>query len=90
MAFLGGVAIVEAFKRTGGNPEAEAMIPIMEGMSFEGPKGTYVFRKEDHQALQPMYVVEMVKDPDNPWAVPKLIQETTSEETAPPVIRIDL
>jgi branched-chain amino acid transport system ATP-binding protein len=60
----------------------------MEGMSFEGPKGTYRFRAEDHQALQPMYIVEMVKDPDNPWAVPQLIQQVTPEETAPPILEL--
>ena len=27
----------------------------MEGMSFDTPKGTMTFRKEDHQALQSMY-----------------------------------
>jgi ABC-type branched-subunit amino acid transport system ATPase component/ABC-type branched-subunit amino acid transport system substrate-binding protein len=86
--FAAGVALVEALKRTAGNPKPEAMIPIMEGMSFEGPKGTYIFRKEDHQALQPMYVVEMVKDPDNPWAIPKLIQEVNTEETAPPILEL--
>ncbi len=86
--FSAGVALVEALKRTAGNPKPEAMIPVMEGMSFEGPKGTYSFRREDHQALQPMYVVEMVKDPDNPWAVPKLIQEIHSQETAPPLLEL--
>jgi ABC-type branched-subunit amino acid transport system ATPase component/ABC-type branched-subunit amino acid transport system substrate-binding protein len=88
--FAAGVALVEALKRTQGNPEAGAMIPVMEGMAFEGPKGTYVFRKEDHQALQPMYVVEMVPDPDptNSWAIPRLIQEVTSEETAPPLFEL--
>jgi len=86
--FAAGVALVEALKRTAGNPKPEAMIPIMEGMSFEGPKGTYIFRKEDHQALQPMYVVKMVKDPENPWAIPKLIQEVTPQETAPPLIEL--
>jgi ABC-type branched-subunit amino acid transport system ATPase component/ABC-type branched-subunit amino acid transport system substrate-binding protein len=86
--FAAGVALVEALKRTAGHAKAEAMIPVMEGMSFEGPKGTYIFRKEDHQALQPMYVVEMVKDPDNPWAIPQLVQEITSEETAPPLLEL--
>jgi ABC-type branched-subunit amino acid transport system ATPase component/ABC-type branched-subunit amino acid transport system substrate-binding protein len=86
--FSAGVALAEALKRTAGNPKPEAMIPVMEGMSFDGPKGTYVFRKEDHQALQPMYIVEMVKDPDNPWAVPKLIKETTPEQTAPPILEL--
>ena len=86
--FAAGVALVQALDRTGGNPEAEALIPLMEGMSFEGPKGIYTFRREDHQALQPMYVVEMVPDPDpqHSYAIPKLIQEMTLEETSPPCL----
>jgi ABC-type branched-subunit amino acid transport system ATPase component/ABC-type branched-subunit amino acid transport system substrate-binding protein len=87
--FAAGVALVEALKRTRGNPDADALIPVMEGMSFEGPKGTYTFRPQDHQALQPMYVVEMVEDPDpdHPWAIPQLIQEIAPEESAPPVVK---
>ena len=84
--FAAGVAVVEALRRTEGNPDAEALIPVMEGMSFEGPKGTYTFRPQDHQALQPMYVVEMVPDPEHPWAIPRLIRETAPEETAPPLV----
>ncbi|MGD2158226.1 MAG: ABC transporter substrate-binding protein [Anaerolineales bacterium] len=85
--FAAGIALIEALKRAGGNPDAEALIPIMEGMSFEGPKGTYTFRREDHQALQPMYIVEMVPDPDpeHPWAIPQLIEEVAPEATAPPL-----
>jgi len=86
--FAAGVALVEALKRTGGNPEAGALIPVLEGMSFAGPKGAYTFRSQDHQALQPMYVVEMVKDPDpaHAWAIPHLIQEVAPEATAPPLV----
>jgi len=84
--FAAGVALVQALNRTAGNPDAEVLIPAMEGMSFEGPKGTYTFRPEDHQALQPMYIVEMAPDPQQPWAIPKLIQEMTPEETAPPLM----
>ena len=85
--FAAGVALAEALMRTGGNPDADALIAAMEGLSFEGAKGTYTFRREDHQALQPMYVVEMVPDPDpqRPWAIPHLIREASPEETAPPV-----
>jgi hypothetical protein len=82
--FAAGIALVEALKQTGGNPDAELLIPAMAGMSFKGPKGTYSFRREDHQALQPMYIVEMVPDPEHPWAIPQLIRETAPEETAPP------
>ena len=87
--FAAGVALVEALKRTGGNADAEALIPVMEGMSFEGPKGIYTFRQEDHQALQPMYIVKMVPDPDpdHPWAIPQLVRETSPEETAPPLVK---
>lgn len=85
--FAAGVALVEALRKTNGSPDAEALIPILEGMTFEGPKGTYTFRPKDHQALQPMYIVEMVEDPDpdHPWAIPRLIREATPEDTAPPV-----
>jgi branched-chain amino acid transport system substrate-binding protein len=88
--FAAGVALVEGLRRTGGNTEADALIPAMAGMRFEGPKGTYTFRPEDHQALQPMYVVEMVADPDpdHPWAIPRLIQEMSPEETAPPLLGV--
>ena len=86
--FAAGVALVEALKKTNGNPDAGALIPVLEGLTFEGPKGTYTFRPEDHQALQPMYIVEMVEDPDpdHAWAIPSLIRETAPEETAPPVV----
>jgi ABC-type branched-subunit amino acid transport system ATPase component/ABC-type branched-subunit amino acid transport system substrate-binding protein len=83
--FAAGIALVEALKRTEGSPDADALIPAMEGLRFEGPKGTYTFRREDHQALQPMYVVEMVPHAEKPWAIPRLIHETAPEETAPPL-----
>jgi branched-chain amino acid transport system substrate-binding protein len=83
--FAAGVALVEALKQTGGDPDADALIATMAGLSFEGPKGSYTFRREDHQALQPMYVVEMVPDPEQPWAIPKLIREVAPEDTAPPL-----
>jgi branched-chain amino acid transport system substrate-binding protein len=81
-----GIAIVEALKKSNGDPSANALIPILEGMSFEGPKGTYTFRKEDHQALQPMYMVKLTNtsDPDKKFF--ELVKEVSPEESAPPVI----
>jgi branched-chain amino acid transport system substrate-binding protein len=85
--FAAGVAIVEGLKKAGGSSDPEILIPVMEGMSIDTPKGRYTFREEDHQAIQPMYVVEMVSDPEQkqPWCIPKLIHETTPEQTAPPI-----
>lgn len=81
-----GIALVEGLKKTNGDPSAEPMIAALEGMSFEGPKGTYTFRKEDHQALQPMYVVRLLNlnAPDSKFF--ELVQEVSPEDSAPPVI----
>jgi branched-chain amino acid transport system substrate-binding protein len=81
-----GIAIVEGLKKTNGNPGADDLIAALEGMSFEGPKGTYTFRKEDHQALQPMYMVKLtnIDDPDKKFF--ELIQEVSPEDSAPPVV----
>ena len=79
-----GIAIVKGIEKAG-STKADKMIPALEGMSFDGPKGTYTFRKEDHQALQPMYFVEIVKDPAFTYPIPKLIKEYSATETAPPV-----
>jgi len=61
-----GIMIVEALRKTGGDASASALIKAMEGMSFEGPKGTIDIRAEDHVAMQDMYVVKLLNldDPD--------------------------
>jgi len=60
------IMIVEALHKTGGDANADALIGVMEGMEFEGPKGTIYIRPEDHVAIQDMYIVELlnVDDPD--------------------------
>lgn len=78
------IAAVEALTKTKGDSNADKLIPVMEGMSFETPKGKMTFRKEDHQALQTMYAVKLEKGTDAPK--PVLVRELTPEETAPPII----
>ncbi|MES2787886.1 MAG: substrate-binding domain-containing protein [Pseudomonadota bacterium] len=53
--FSSAMAIVAALKKTNGDTNTEKLITAMEGMSFDTPKGTMTFRKEDHQAMQSMY-----------------------------------
>ncbi len=53
--FTAAMALVKAFKTTGGETDTQRLIRTMEGMVFESPKGWMSFRKEDHQALQSMY-----------------------------------
>lgn len=77
---------MDGLKRTEADTSAAHLIPALEGMSFEGPKGTYTIRAEDHQTLQIMYIMEMVRLPDQPYCVPRLIKEVSAEESAPPVV----
>ena len=60
------ILIGEALRITGGDASAEALIAAMEGLEFEGPKGTVLIRAEDHVAIQDMYIVTLlnVDDPD--------------------------
>ncbi len=53
--FAAAMAVVTALKKTNGDTGTEKLITAMEGMSFDTPKGTMTFRKEDHQAMQSMY-----------------------------------
>ncbi|MBZ0291979.1 MAG: substrate-binding domain-containing protein [Anaerolineae bacterium] len=65
-AMNAAIMIVEALKATGGDTSADALIAAMEGMEFEGPKGTIYIRPEDHVAMQDMYIATLlnVDDPD--------------------------
>jgi len=54
-------------------------------MSFDTPKGTMTFRKEDHQAMQSMYHFKIRNDPALAWAVPELLREITAAEMNIPI-----
>ena len=79
-----GVAAVEAIKKAGGT-DTEKLIAAMEGMSFETPKGTMTFRKEDHQALQSMYHFKVKVDPAIAWAVLEPVRELKIEDMNIPI-----
>jgi branched-chain amino acid transport system substrate-binding protein len=59
--FAAASAVLTAVEKAGGS-DPEKLIAAMEGMTFETPKGPMTFRKEDHQALQPMYHFKVKAD----------------------------
>ncbi len=81
------ISIVDALKKSNGDTDADKLIGIMEGMTFETPKGKMTFRKEDHQALQSMYSIRLEKQEGVDYPVPVLIRELSPDETAPPVMK---
>lgn len=84
--FTAAVAIVEAVTKSNGSTNAQDLISVMEGMSFDTPKGMMTFRAEDHQALQTLYAAELIKVDGIDYPMPKLIREISPEETAPPIM----
>lgn len=84
--FAAAMSICTALEKTQGSADAEKLIATMEGMSFETPKGTMTFRKEDHQSLQPVYSIKLEKQDGVDYPVPVLIREMSPEETAPPIM----
>ncbi len=60
------IMVVEAIKAANGDVSGDALKGVMEGMTFEGPKGIVFIRPEDHVAIQDMYILKLVNvtDPD--------------------------
>jgi branched-chain amino acid transport system substrate-binding protein len=82
--FATAQAVVAALNGTAGATDSDSLIPALEGLEFEGPKGTYVIRPEDHQALASMYIVKLISvdDPDQAYFEP--VAEISGAESAPP------
>ncbi len=82
---VAAAAVVEALKKTHGDASAEKLISAMEGMSFETVKGKMTMRKEDHQAMQDMYVFRIKKDQKNEWDLLELVKTVTPAEAPIPI-----
>ncbi|MFH0788071.1 MAG: substrate-binding domain-containing protein [Pseudomonadota bacterium] len=82
--FAAAVAVVDGLTKAG-STDTEKLIKAMEGMHFQTPKGEMVFRPEDHQALQSMYVFKIKVDPNVKWAIPELVRELTWKDMNIPI-----
>ncbi len=82
--FAAASAVVTAIKRAGGT-DTEKLITAMEGMFFDTPKGTMGFRKEDHQALQPMYHFRIKKAQKDEWDLLELVKEIPASQLPIPI-----
>ena len=82
--FAAAMALVASVEKAG-STDAEKLIPAMEGLAFDTPKGKMIFRKEDHQALQSMYAFKIKVDPNVKWAIPELTRELKIEDMDIPI-----
>jgi len=78
----------EAIKKAG-KDNVDAVIKAWEGLTYEGPAGTWYMRPCDHQAQIPVWIAEMVKESKffkhafvgEPKMIPAKDIEITCEET---------
>jgi branched-chain amino acid transport system substrate-binding protein len=85
-SFATAQALVKAVTATNGDATPAAMIPALEGMIFDGPKGVYGIRPSDHQALVPMYIAKLnnLTDPDQKYY--ELLSTVPATDIIPPVM----
>ncbi len=82
--FAAAMALVASVEKAG-STDAEKLIPAMEGLEFDTPKGKMVFRKDDHQALQSMFAFKIKVDPNVAWGIPELTKELKIEDMDIPI-----
>lgn len=82
--FAAASAVVTALGKVP-SAETEKLIAAMEGMDFETPKGRMTFRREDHQAMQPMYHFRIKKEQKGEWDLLELVREIPASELPVPI-----
>ena len=82
--FVAASAVYNALLKANSS-DTEKLIATMEGMEFDTPKGKMSFRKQDHQAIQPMYHFKFKKDQKNEWDLLELVREIPASELPLPI-----
>ncbi|MGB3911333.1 MAG: substrate-binding domain-containing protein [Pseudolysinimonas sp.] len=79
--FTAAQMIVQAVRE--GGDTVDGMIAALEGWEFDGVKGGYTIRAEDHALIQPMFQASLVADGDS--FLPELVEVVDAETVTPPV-----
>ncbi len=82
--FAAASAVVTAITKAK-STETEKLIAAMEGMDFDTPKGKMTFRKDDHQALQPMFHFKIKKTQANEFDLLDLVREIPASDLPLPI-----
>jgi branched-chain amino acid transport system substrate-binding protein len=84
--FASAQALVAGLTATEGDPSPAKMIPALEGLKFDGPRGAYEIRKSDHQALLPIFIARLTNVTDPDYKFFELVKEIPADQTAPPCL----
>ena len=77
-------AVVTALSKAGSG-DSEKLVTAMEGMEFGTPKSKMHFRREDHQAIQPMYHFRIKQAQKNEWDLLELVREIPAGDMPLPI-----
>jgi len=86
-SFAASIALVEGMKKAK-SVEPDALIKGLEGIEFWGPTSKtwkYRIRPADHQVMIGINYVKLTAVPGVDYAVPKMIWQSTPEQSAPPI-----
>jgi branched-chain amino acid transport system substrate-binding protein len=72
----------QVIQKAGGD-DVEKIIEAWEDSKYEGLEGPFFMRKCDHQAVQPGFAVQAVKDPAYPHLIPKILATYPGEKVTP-------
>ncbi len=82
--FVEGQMIVRALQKGGPGEDVDAMISGLEGWQFLAPKGVQRIRPQDHAMNQPMFQVQLVKQPNGKY-LPKVLKTISPGNVEPPI-----
>ena len=75
--------LAQVIQKAGTADDVEKVIDAWEDSSYEGLEGPFFMRKCDHQAVQPGFMVEAVKDPKYPHLIPKILATYPGDKVTP-------
>ena len=75
--------LTQVMQKAGTADDVEKIIEAWEDSPYEGLEGPFFMRKCDHQAVQPGFAVEAVKDPKYPHLIPKVLATYPGERVTP-------
>ncbi|MBI2216603.1 MAG: ABC transporter substrate-binding protein [Candidatus Rokubacteria bacterium] len=75
--------LTQVIRKAGTADDIEKITEAWEDSTYEGLEGTFTMRKCDHQAVQPGFVVEAVKDPKYPHLIPKILATYPGDRVTP-------
>lgn len=75
--------LAQVFQKAGTADDVEKVIAVWEDSTYDALEGKFTMRQCDHQAVQPGFVVEAVKDPKYPHAIPKILATYPGDKVTP-------